>query len=65
MKNPEKTRKGQRQIMSVSIPVVLYERLEALMQKQPYNRSAFVSMAIETMLDSVDTLDAQAEEMEG
>ncbi len=64
MKNPEKTRKGDRQILSVSIPIPLYERLDSLMQKNPYNRSALVTMAIETLLDNLDSLDAQAAEMD-
>ncbi len=63
MKNPEKSRKGDRQILSVSIPIPLYERLDNLMQKQPYNRAAFVTMAIETMLDNLDSLDKQEAEM--
>ena len=42
-----KTRKGEREIISVSLPLPLYSDLVALCKAQSLNRSGFIASAIE------------------
>lgn len=45
-----KTRKGDREIISVSIPVVLYDAMQELCEKKDLNRSAMITSAITNYL---------------
>ena len=51
--NIRKTRKGHREILSVSIPVSLYDKLIAVCEIYDMNRSAVVSSAIRDYLVSL------------
>lgn len=53
MKDNSKTRKGDREIISVSLPVSLYEKMEEVCDHYHMNRSAMVSSAIRDYLGSL------------
>ena len=53
MKDNSRTRKGDREIISVSIPVSLYEEMETVCDHYHMNRSAMVSSAIRDYLVSL------------
>lgn len=53
MKDNSKTRKGDREIISVSLPVPLYEKMEEVCDHYHMNRSAMVSSAIRDYLGSL------------
>ena len=53
MKDNSKTRKGDREIISVSLPVSLYERMEEVCDHYHMNRSAMGSSAIRDYLGSL------------
>lgn len=46
MKNDSKTRKGDRQIVSVSLPLPVYEALVRLANQYSINRSALIAKAV-------------------
>lgn len=46
MKDDSKTRKGERQIISVSLPLPVYEALQRLADQYSVNRSALIAKAI-------------------
>lgn len=48
-----KTRKGDREIISVSLPVSLFEKMEEVCDHYNMNRSAMVSSAIRDYLGSL------------
>lgn len=48
-----KTRKGEREILSVSIPVPVYDALVSLCEEHNMNRSAIVASAIADYLRSL------------
>lgn len=48
-----KTRKGDREIISVSLPVSLFEKMEEVCDHYHMNRSAMVSSAIRDYLGSL------------
>ena len=52
-KDNSSTRKGDREIISVSLPVSLYERMEEVCDHYHMNRSAMVSSAIRDYLGSL------------
>ena len=51
--NVSKTRKGEREIISISLPLPLYQRLQEVCSAGTMNRSAVISKAIEMFLDGV------------
>jgi len=53
MKDNSKTRKGDREIISVSLPVSLYEKMEDVCDHYHMNRSAMVSSAVKDYLESL------------
>ena len=53
MKDNSKTRKGDREIISVSLPVSLYEKMEEVCDHYHMNRSAMVSSAVRDYLGSL------------
>ena len=53
MKDNSKTRKGDREIISVSLPVSLYEKMEDVCDHYHMNRSAMVSSAVRDYLTSL------------
>ena len=53
MKDNSKTRKGDREIISVSLPVSLFERMEEVCDHYHMNRSAMVASAIRDYLGSL------------
>lgn len=53
MKDNSRTRKGDREIISVSLPVSLYEKMEDVCDHYHMNRSAMVSSAIRDYLGSL------------
>ena len=53
MKDNSKTRKGDREIISVSLPVSLYEAMEDVCDHYHMNRSAMVSSAVKDYLESL------------
>ena len=53
MKDNSKTRKGDREIISVSLPVSLFEKMEEVCDHYHMNRSAMVSSAIRDYLGSL------------
>ena len=53
MKDNSKTRKGDREIISVSLPISLYEKMEDVCDHYHMNRSAMVSSAIRDYLVSL------------
>ncbi|MBQ1294101.1 MAG: hypothetical protein IIY21_08690 [Clostridiales bacterium] len=52
-KDNSSTRKGDREIISVSLPVSLFERMEEVCDHYHMNRSAMVSSAIRDYLGSL------------
>ena len=48
-----KTRKGEREIVSVSIPIPVYDALVSVCEEHDLNRSAIVSSAIADYLNSL------------
>lgn len=48
------TRRADREIISISLPVALYERFRLLCERESLNRSAVVSAAIRDYLDRRD-----------
>ena len=46
MKDGTKTRKGERQIVSVSLPLPVYDALQDMAERYSMNRSALISKAI-------------------
>lgn len=48
-----KTRKGDREIISVSLPVSLYEKMEDVCDHYHMNRSAMVASAVKDYLESL------------
>ncbi len=46
MKDGTKTRKGERQIVSVSLPLPVYDRLQEIADHYSMNRSALIAKAI-------------------
>lgn len=53
MKDNSKTRKGDREIISVSLPVSLYEKMEDVCDHYHMNRSAMIASAVRDYLDSL------------
>ena len=53
MKDNSKTRKGDREIISVSLPVSLFEKMEDVCDHYHMNRSAMVSSAVRDYLASL------------
>ena len=53
MKDNSKTRKGDREIISVSLPVSLYEKMEDVCDHYHMNRSAMVASAVKDYLESL------------
>ena len=51
--NTSKTRKGDREIISVSLPIALYDAMEELCDHYNMNRSAMIASAIADYLRSV------------
>ena len=49
-KKISKTRKGDREIISVSIPLEVYDKMEELCEHYNMNRSAMISSAIANYL---------------
>ena len=52
-KDNSSTRKGDREIISVSLPVSLYEKVEEVCDHYHMNRSAMVSSAVRDYLVSL------------
>lgn len=52
-KDNSSTRKGDREIISVSLPVSLYEKMEDVCDHYHMNRSAMVSSAVKDYLKSL------------
>lgn len=50
MKDGTKTRKGERQIVSVSLPLPVYDALQTMAEHYSMNRSALIAKAIEDYL---------------
>ncbi len=48
------TRRADREIISISLPVSLYERFKLLCDRESLNRSAVISAAIRDYLDRRD-----------
>lgn len=46
MKDGTKTRKGERQIVSVSLPLPVYDKLQEIADHYSMNRSALIAKAI-------------------
>ena len=53
MKDNSKTRKGDREIISVSLPVPLFEKMEEVCDHYNMNRSAMIASAIRDYLGSL------------
>lgn len=49
----DKTRKGDRMIISISVPIPLYEKMEELCDHFNMNRSAMISSAIKSYLQDM------------
>ena len=50
-----KTRKGDREIISVSLPIALYDKMEEVCNHYNMNRSAMVASAIADYLQKLGT----------
>lgn len=50
MDGMSKTRKGDREIISVSLPVSLYDAMQELCERKDLNRSAMITSAITAYL---------------
>ena len=48
-----KTRKGDREIISVSLPIAVYEAMEAVCDHYDMNRSAMIARAISEYLQAL------------
>ena len=48
-----KTRKGDREIISVSIPVSLYDAMQEVCERKDLNRSAMITTAISNYLKNL------------
>lgn len=46
MQNGSKTRKGDREIISVSVPLAVYDAMQELIERYDMNRSALITSAI-------------------
>ena len=53
MTDGSKTRKGDRQIVSVSLPLPVYDKLQELADHYSVNRSALIAKAISEYLTSL------------
>lgn len=53
MTDGSKTRKGDRQIVSVSLPLPVYDLLQDIAERYSMNRSALIAKAIEDYLKSL------------
>lgn len=53
MDGMSKTRKGDREIISVSLPVDVYDVLQDICEKRDYNRSALIASAITLYLSQL------------
>lgn len=53
MKDISKTRKGDREIISVSLPVSLFEKMEDVCDHYHMNRSAMIASAVRDYLGSL------------
>lgn len=53
MTDGTKTRKGQRQIVSVSLPLPVYDALRELEERISINRSAIIAKAISEYLKDI------------
>lgn len=53
-RNTTTTRRADREIISISLPVSLYERFKLLCERESLNRSAVISAAIRDYLDRRD-----------
>ena len=53
MTDGSKTRKGERQIVSVSLPLPVYDALQELADHYSMNRSALIAKAISEYLTSL------------
>ena len=51
--NTSKTRKGDREIISVSLPIAIFDAMEELCDHYNMNRSAMIASAIADYLRSV------------
>lgn len=50
MDGMSKTRKGDREIISVSLPISLYDAMQELCERKDLNRSAMITRAITAYL---------------
>lgn len=46
MQDGSKTRKGDREIISVSVPLAVYDAMQELIERYDMNRSALITSAI-------------------
>ena len=53
MENGSKTRKGDRQIVSVSLPLPVYDALQEIAERYSMNRSALIAKAIADYLKAL------------
>lgn len=53
MKDSRSNRRGDREIISVSLPVSLYDVLQKICEEQDINRSALITRAITTYLTNL------------
>lgn len=53
MKDSSKTRKGERQIVSVSLPLPVYDALQQVADHYSLNRSALIAKAISDYLNAL------------
>lgn len=53
MENGNKTRKGDRQIVSVSLPLPVYDALQEIAERYSMNRSALIAKAIADYLKAL------------
>ncbi len=53
MENGNKTRKGDRQIVSVSLPLPVYDALQEIAEHYSMNRSALIAKAIADYLKAL------------
>ena len=53
LKESSKTRKGDREIISVSLPVSLFEKMEDVCDHYHMNRSAMVASAVRDYLEKL------------
>lgn len=51
--NTSKTRKGDREIISVSLPIAIYNAMEIVCEHYNMNRSAMIASAIADYLRSI------------